>query len=125
MLMKILGGDWPAGHNAALKRAHFTLRIEGVQLWRSALSSDVMPLDQIESVDLVTQENKTSVLGKAGWGAVGAIALGPLGLLAGVLGGGNKSMMIMAVKFKNGRKVLLQGKSKDMQPLLGAAFTSS
>ena len=84
-----------------------------------------MPLDQIESVDLVTQENKTSVLGKAGWGAVGAIALGPLGLLAGVLGGGNKSMMIMAVKFKNGRKVLLQGKSKDMQPLLGAAFTSS
>lgn len=121
--MKILGGDWPAGHPAVIKKG-FGFKIEGLLLFRGAFSKDLIPLDRIESAELVTQENQTSVIGKMGWGAVGAVALGPLGLLAGVLGGGNRSMMVMAIKFKDGRKVLLQGKSKDMQVLLGSVFTS-
>ncbi len=124
MLMKVLGGDWPAGHNAIIKRAHFTLKVKGLQIWTGALSSELVPLDQIESADPITQENQSSILGKLGWGTAGGIALGPIGLLAGVLGGGNRSTMLMAIKFKDGRKVLLQGKSSEMKTLLGSAFSN-
>lgn len=44
----------------------------------------------------ITEENKSSFVGKAGWGLVGSVALGPLGLLAGVLSGGNKKVMCCA-----------------------------
>lgn len=44
----------------------------------------------------ITEENKSSFIGKAGWGLAGTIALGPLGLLAGVLSGGNKKVMCCA-----------------------------
>lgn len=44
----------------------------------------------------ITEENKSSFVGKAGWGLVGSVALGPLGLLAGVLSDGNKKVMCCA-----------------------------
>ena len=56
----------------------------------------------------VTEENKVKVLGAAGWAAVGALAAGPLGLLAGMVLGGRGSNRIIAVTFKDGRKTLLR-----------------
>ncbi len=102
----------------------FTGNAKSISLFRGTFAHDKVSVDEIESADLVTQENQASIAGKLGWGAVGAVALGPLGLLAGVLGGGNKSSMVVAIKFKDGRAVLLEGKSKDMQPILGAGFSA-
>lgn len=115
--MKVLGGDWPAGCNVSLQQHKIPELLFKGSLWKG------VPVDQIESAELVTQENHTSILAKIGWGAIGAGAFGPVGLLAGVLGGGNRTSMVMAVKFKDGRSVLLEGKSKDLIPLLGAGFT--
>ena len=44
--------------------------------------------------------------GTVGWGAVGAIALGPVGLLAGLLLGGKKKEVTFVARFKDGRKLL-------------------
>ena len=73
---------------------------------------------QISSIDIVTEDNKKSVLAKAGWGTVGLAALGPLGLLAGVFGGGNRSQRVVSLVLKDGRKALISGKSKEVQELL-------
>lgn len=50
------------------------------------------PMSLVKTLEEVTEENKVRVLGAAGWGAVGAIALGPVGALgaaAGSYGGSN------------------------------------
>jgi hypothetical protein len=119
--MKILGGDWPGGGNASLTRSGG--KVETLQLFRDKYAWDAVPAETIESAEIVTQENQKSILKKMGWGAVGLVTLGPLGMLAGVLGGGNRNSMVMAIKFSDGRAVLLEGKSKDLQPLLGVAFS--
>ncbi len=120
--MKILGGDWPAGNKADIHKRTYWGKPDAFRLYRGPFAHDVVALAEIESADIVTQANQTSIAGKMGWGAVGAVALGPLGLLAGVIGGGNRSSTIIAVKFKDGRAVLLEGKSTEMQSVLGAAF---
>jgi hypothetical protein len=61
----------------------------------------------IKSADLVTEENKKSFVGAAGWGLVGDMAFGPLGMLAGVLLGGNKKEVCVAVEFYDGRRCMV------------------
>ena len=102
-MIKVLGGDWGENNAAAIKRS-FTGKFESLILTRGIFKSDKMRRDDILSAEIVTEENQKSIAGKLGWGAAGAMALGPLGLLAGVLGGGNKQIMVVAVIFKDGRK---------------------
>jgi hypothetical protein len=46
---------------------------------------------------LVTEENKKKFLSSAGWGLVGGALLGPVGLVAGALAGGNRKEISFAV----------------------------
>ena len=62
----------------------------------------------VSEMQELTEENKVKVLGAAGWGAVGALVAGPMGLLAGMVLGGRGSNMVISVTFKDGRKALLQ-----------------
>ena len=62
----------------------------------------------VSEMQELTEENKVKVLGAAGWGTVGALVAGPVGLLAGMVLGGRGSNMVIAVTFKDGRKALLQ-----------------
>lgn len=121
-MAKVLGGDWAENSGAAIQKQPFSGKFDALVLTRGMFQSDKLRKESIVSVDLINEENQKSIAGKLGWGAVGAIALGPLGLLAGVLGGGNKNIMVVAVSFRDGRKVLLQGKSNELMPLIGAAF---
>ncbi|MGX1196347.1 hypothetical protein [Parvibaculum sp. MBR-TMA-1.3b-4.2] len=120
-MLKILGGDWPAEQNATVKTG-LRGEIREILLFTGFLRHDTYKAADIETAELVTQENQTSIAGKMGWGAAGAVALGPVGLLAGAIMGGNRNSAVVAVKFKDGRKVLLQGKSKEVMPLVGAGF---
>ena len=120
-MIKVLGGDWKESSPVAIRRS-LTGKFDALIITKGLFQTDKVKRDDLLSADIVTAENQTSIAGKLGWGAVGGVALGPLGLLAGVLGGGNKQTMVVAVALKDGRKVLLQGKSKELLPLLGAAF---
>lgn len=119
--MKILGGDWPQGRQAGVKTS-FMGKPVALLLFNSVLSYDTIALAEISAAEIVTSENHASLAGKLGWGTAGALVLGPVGLLAGLLAGGNRQSVILAVKFKDGRGVLLEGKSREMQPLLGAGY---
>lgn len=121
VMLKVLGGDWEEKHAASIRKS-FTGKFDTLVITRGFMKNDKFKKEDILSADIVTEENQKSIAGKLGWGAAGAIALGPLGLLAGVLGGGNKNVLVVAVAFQDGRKILLQGKSKELMPLVGAAF---
>jgi len=91
-------------------------------LMKGWFSKDIIRMDQIENLEVVTEENKTSVLGKAAWGAAGGLLLGGVGLLAGVLGGGNSKQLLLAVEFKDGRKTLLECTSKEYKEIFATQF---
>lgn len=79
-------------------------------------------INELETVDIASEESVKKMAGSIGWGAVGALALGPLGLLAGVLAGGNKKEVTFMAKFKDGRKLLASTDNKTFIKLQAAAF---
>lgn len=79
-------------------------------------------LNSLESVEVASEESMKKMAGTIGWGAVGAIAFGPIGLLAGVLAGGRKKEVTFAAKFKDGRKMLATTDSGTFIKLQAAVF---
>ena len=79
-------------------------------------------LSDVENLEEVSEENKVKVLGAAGWGTVGAIALGPVGLLAGLVLGGRGKNIVFAVTFKDCKRALLETDRKEWNRIIAARF---
>jgi len=120
-MLEVHAGDWKAGPAAV--KVKFNGQLKKLILPKGWFRYEHIEPHQIASVEIVTQENETSVFGKAAWGAAGAVTLGGLGLLAGVLGGGNKNIITAVVKLTDGRSALISGKSKEMKLLISAGFS--
>src|SRR4051794_27994263 len=113
MTIRILAGsDWQGG-TATLSGK---LRLTG----NGSFFSDQISWEQIVKAQIVTNENYSSVGRSLGWGIVGDLAFGPPGMAVGVLAGGRKSRIMVAVEFADHRSVLLQGSPKEMSPFLSA-----
>lgn len=67
---------------------------------------------RVADVELATEANVKKLSGTLGWGAVGSIALGPVGLLAGLLMGGKKTEVTFVVTFVDGRAFIATGDHK-------------
>lgn len=78
--------------------------------------------DDIEEITLATEDSVKRVGGTVGWGAVGALALGPVGLLAGLLLGGKGKDVTFVLKLKDGRKMLATTDSKTYTKLTALTF---
>lgn len=76
----------------------------------------------IQSIEVVNEENKKSFIGAAGWGLVGSIALGPLGLIAGALAGGNNKNVCFACTLIDGRKFMAISDPGMYQKIAALAF---
>jgi hypothetical protein len=119
-MMEILGGDWRPGGRAAFRIGAF-----GGPKWLlmpGKFPYERINFDKIAAVEPITQESRTSLAGAVGWGAVGTALAGPVGLLAGALLGGKKQDQVVAVRFTDGRSVLLECPPKDFKWLLGVAY---
>jgi hypothetical protein len=57
-------------------------------------------------MEVVTEENKKSIMKATGWGLLGGITFGPLGALAGLVFGGRGKQQYIACYLKDGRKFL-------------------
>lgn len=78
--------------------------------------------DMIQAVEVASEESAVRLGGAAGWGTAGAVLLGPVGLLAGlVLGGRGKDMTFILV-LKDGRKAMLTADSKTYAAIQSAVF---
>lgn len=87
-----------------------------------AFLGETIPVAQLESVDVASEESVKKLGGTIGWGAAGAIVLGPVGLLAGLLLGGKKKEVTFVAKFKDGRKLLATTDSGTFTKLQAAVF---
>lgn len=109
---KVLGGDFGDGH--ALIEDDF-LRLPG-GTGRHWIKSEVASLER------VSQSNLENVRASLGWGAAGALALGPIGLLAAPLMARRKTetRVVFLIAFNDGRKLLGEGDESAWVALLRA-----
>lgn len=84
---------------------------------------DVMlKLGDLESVEMASEANVKKLASTVGWGAVGGLALGPVGLLAGLIAGGRKNEVTFVARFKNGKRILATADRKAFLAMQAAVF---
>jgi len=81
-----------------------------------------VPLKDVEEVQLATEESVKRLGGTVGWGLVGGIALGPIGLLAGLLAGGRGKDVTFVCRLRDGRKFMATAPSKVYTQVSAATF---
>lgn len=99
--IKVHAGDfnkWGTNSFSAMfGSVHLTLTDGKSKVYRAA---------DIVEITVASEQNAKRIGGAVGWGAVGSLAFGPLGLLAGVMAGGNSKDVTFIARFKDGRKLL-------------------
>ncbi|MEA4833825.1 MAG: hypothetical protein VB133_01615 [Anaeromusa sp.] len=120
MSLEIIGGDisekyvyTSAFGSCLLSRATGLFKTESIDL-----------AEMMQETILVTEENKSSFIGKAKWGLIGGIALGPIGLLAGVVAGGKKKEICFIGRLKDGREFMAISDIKTYQKLAALALAN-
>jgi hypothetical protein len=83
---------------------------------------EAIPVTELQSVEPASEESVKKVGGTLGWGAVGAVALGPVGLLAGLMLGGKGKEVTFVATLKDGRKMLATTDAKTYTKLQAAVF---
>ncbi|MEQ1560657.1 MAG: hypothetical protein ABL933_17180 [Methyloglobulus sp.] len=73
---------------------------------------ETIPITEIVELDAASEESVKRIGGTVGWGAVGGVLLGPVGLLAGLLVGGRGKDVTFVCKLKDGRKFMATVPSK-------------
>lgn len=85
-------------------------------------AGESIKVSELEEVDVASEESVKRLGGTIGWGVVGGVLLGPVGLLAGLLAGGRKKEVTFVARFKDGRKLLATTDNKTFTTLKAAAF---
>ena len=114
--IKVLAGDFLEG-DGQYSWGSLTLKTE-----EHSWAGETIPLSQLDTVDIATEESVKAIGGTVGWGAAGAVILGPVGLLAGLLLGGKKKEITFVAKFKDGRRLMATTDSKTFTKLQATVF---
>lgn len=77
---------------------------------------------QIETLAIASEENVKKLEGTVGWGIAGAVLLGPVGLLAGLLLGGKNKEITFILKLIDGRKMLASTENATYTKLTALTF---
>jgi len=115
------GGAIRKGLMVTLKKEFTT----GIPTHLSVLGAPDISGSEITHAEMVTEGNVNAISGKLGWAALGGVALGPLGLLAGAVAGGRRRRMIIAMRTADGRHFLLEGPYEEASELLTATAESA
>lgn len=117
--MKIHGGDLPASTQLNITFGQVSLTTGLV-----AGTGERIPLtsETVEDLSVATEENVKRIGGTVGWGAAGAVLLGPVGLLAGLLAGGRKKETTFVLLLKDGRKLLATVDNKAYVKMAGSVM---
>lgn len=78
--------------------------------------------DDIEAIELASEDAVKRIGGTVGWGIAGSVLLGPAGLLAGLLLGGKSKKITFVCKFKDSRKLLATTDKKTWLKIQKAMF---
>jgi len=83
-----------------------------------------VPASEVASLAVVGQATGKSFGGAAVAGLAGGLLLGPVGLVAGALAGGNKDAVTFELTLRDGRRLLGSAKSVAFQELQAALFAA-
>lgn len=108
--VKVLGGDLHQGD----------WQFSQGTLW-GAFDQITLQTD-LKSITLQTEESVKKLPEAAAWGLAGLV-LGPLGVVAGLMMGGNKKQICALCELRDGRKFLAVMDSKVYQELLALTLT--
>ncbi len=75
---------------------------------------------EVSNIEQLTEEKVKKLAGTAGWGIAGAVLLGPIGAIGGMLLGGNKTQVAFACYLNDGRKFMGVTDSKAWQKIMAA-----
>jgi hypothetical protein len=114
--IKLHAGDWGKGSGSYMFGQISLPKPNG---WGALETIAAATLTEVE---LASEDSVKRLGGTVGWGVVGAVALGPVGLLAGLLLGGKGKDVTFVAKFKDGRKILATTDSKTYTKLKAAVF---
>ena len=106
--LKIHAGDFGKGALGQFLSGTFFMPKEGALIAQEKYTGN-----QIETLEIASEDAIKRIGGTVGWGVAGAALLGPVGLLAGLLAGGRGKDVTFIVQFTDGKKALCTAKSKD------------
>lgn len=112
-------GDFRKGNDHQLLRGRLLMKRP------KGFFRETLPLNEVEAVEIASEESVKRLAGTIGWGAVGGVILGPVGLLAGLLAGGRGKDVTFVCRLKDGRKFLATAPAKLFTELQAATFSSS
>jgi hypothetical protein len=115
--IRIHGGDFNEGRGS-LATGFLTLPRQGSFL------GETVPLSAITSVTVATQENKKKLLRMVGGGVAGAVLLGPIGAIGGMLLSGNKASITFVAQINDGRSFVATADAATFAKLQAAAVKS-
>ena len=99
--MQILAGTGTIGTGEAfLLLNEFSLPIKG-KFWPEQVNKN-----QVMDIAVATEASVKTIGGTLGWGMVGGVLLGPVGLLAGLLLGGKQNKTVFTLTLRDGRSLL-------------------
>lgn len=101
--IKIHAGDFATNRKGSFGLGCFSMP-DADDIW--AVKMHTYTAKDVEELAAASEENVKRLGGTVGWGVTGAVLLGPVGLLAGLLAGGRKKEVTFVVKFKDGKKAL-------------------
>ena len=121
-MFKIEAGDFLAGGAGSLTLGTLALPVKRGLLFDKL---ERMPGSELAEVEIASEESVKRIGGTVGWGLAGGVLLGPVGLLAGLLAGGNKKRVTFVARLKDGRKFLATGQQADFVKMQAEAFGKS
>lgn len=114
--IKHIGGDFTTGceYYSYAGGMFQMVYVDAEKLWPQ---TQKYPQAEVDISD-VSEESVKKLGGAAAFGLGGAALFGPVGLLAGVLLGGNKKTHAIIAKFSDGKKAMLEMDSKLYKKLM-------
>lgn len=112
-IIDVHGGDFKTGQRSNLVGDQYLLMVRKDKWFREKI-----PLKDVASVEEQNSQSVQRLSGVAGFAAVGALALGPVGLLAGLLGGKGTDITFLCT-LKDGRRFLATSSSAAFNRLKG------
>lgn len=114
--IKIIAGSFPK-QNCAVHGGMFRVRGHG-----QSYGGTNYGFRDLEDPMVASEANVKKLGGSVGWGIAGGVAFGGLGLLAGLLGGGNKKEVTFVAKLPQGKKIMAVTDHKTWQQILAKHF---
>jgi hypothetical protein len=129
--LKIIGGDWGGGFpvlNVIFSPTSPKSKVTFPKPWGERRHFfdwyDKLRVRDIIDVVLHTEQGQKSISGAAVGGLAGAVVAGPLGLLAGLIAAGNKTLVKFTVTFRDGRSFTAEARAKLAHQFMEAALAN-